>query len=250
MKSFKEYIELLKESRYKTHGVQHVKRTLPKLLNYLNLKYTLDINKDTDDFQLYFYDNGKFNEKTLDSVISQCEIFGYFPSYFTIDDRNIFNEFKSYVEQKHKIENDKTPIDFIEYLRTFKIDNFNEIYLQFESWEDSDIDYVPDLLYHVCRKINLDKINRYGLFPKSQNKISYHPDRIYLTTDFMEAEEVRNKFKELHDDIIIISIKPDKELMNVLKLKKDPNWPDGLYTSHNISTLYIEKDVDDKIIYK
>lgn len=241
MDTFREYIQNLNESRYKTHGVQHVKKIFIPLLSSLNLSFDLDINKATDDFQLYIFNNGNFDKEIFDIIISRSEILGYFPSILLIDKINIFNEFKKYVKHKHKVENNKKDVDFVEYLRTLEFNDFKEIYIQFESWQDTDLKEIPGVLYHVCRTIDLTDIKRYGLSPKSKNKISYHPDRIYVTVDIKEAEQVIGEFKKIDNiDYTIIKILPDEELKGYLKLKKDPNWTNGYYTTQNISPLYIQ----------
>ncbi len=240
MKTFKEYLEYLSESKYYTHGVQHVKRTIPKHMFAYELKYDLDINKDTNDFQLYIYNNEKFTIKKFHSVIGLCEMLGYFPSYLIIDDRNIFDEYKKYVYQINIVENNKIDIDFIDFLRNVDFGIFKEICLQFESYQETDID-IPDFLYHVCRKIDIDSIKKNGLQPRSKNKISFHPDRVYFDVDLNSSKERIEEFKNIEDnEYSIVEIKPDNELKNYLKLKKDTN-SNGFYTSQNISPIYINK---------
>ena len=251
MRLFKEYIEDLNESRIKTHGVSYVQRTLPRHFYVLDLKFELHINKESGDFQLYFYNNGKFDEKSIDSVMRNCEILGYFPStiiiYSQFTERYLFKEFKEYTHQKQVIENDKIEIDFIEFLRTVEIDkNFKGILFQMESWQDSDIKIsdIPDVLYHVCRKIDISDIKKYGLYPKSKNKISFHPDRVYLTTNLKDARYMIDKFNDISSsENVIVEIEMDDDIKSYLKLKNDPNFDGAYYTNQNISKYHVKEIV-------
>lgn len=240
---FDEYITGLTESRYFTRGVQHVKRTLPKYIEYYDLEYNLDINKLTDDFQIYIFNNNNFNKDKLHGIIGICENLGYFPSTMKIDESDLFKEFKKYKNLKNKIKNDKSYIDFIDFLRNFNIPNdFKEIYIQFESYQDKDIsiDDIPNILYHVYRIKDEDKIKRYGLCPKPKSKISHHPDRIYFTFTEDDAKKYLSIIQKQETDIYsILMINMDGELKSYLKIKIDPNFINGYYTNQNISPLNI-----------
>ena len=64
--------------------------------------------------------------------------------------------------------------------------------------------------YHITPDIFLDKIKEYGLVPKSESKLSYHPERIYLfmnpnmdkeMTNFLwnaTKKETRDKIKDYY----------------------------------------------------
>ena len=157
-----------------------------------------------------------------------------------VDDRNIFKEYKKYKHKKQTIENNKQEFDFIDYLKTLKFDNFIKMEIKFESWQDTDIlpIDIPDILYHVCRTIDKDKIFKSGLIPKSKSKISFHPDRIYLSLDKENCSDLIKQFKIIEDiDYSIIEINSSE--LKYLKLKRDPNYVDAYYTNQNISYNYI-----------
>ncbi|MCK9415423.1 hypothetical protein M0Q97_02045 [Candidatus Dojkabacteria bacterium] len=97
------YMEFISESRYKTHGLPTIKRTIPKLLNSLNAKYKIIYNDESDDFSIYFTE---LDNETKDILISRCELIGYYPSVFSIDEIELKND---------KI---KTIDDFIKYVIT------------------------------------------------------------------------------------------------------------------------------------
>ena len=46
--------------------------------------------------------------------------------------------------------------------------------------------------YHITPDIFLDKIKQYGLAPKSESKLSYHPERIYLFMNPNMDKEMTN----------------------------------------------------------
>ena len=75
------YLEFISESRYKTYGVDTIRRTLPKVLNYMNAEYKIFYNP-TDDFSIYFTN---ITNGIKDVLITRCELIGYFPSTFKID---------------------------------------------------------------------------------------------------------------------------------------------------------------------
>ncbi len=159
-----------------------------------------------------------------------------------VDKLSIFDDFKKYKHHKQVINNDKSYIDFIDYLKIVIIpESFKEIYIQFESYQDKDlaISEIPDTMYYVYNNSNRDKIQRYGIVPKSKSKISYHPERVYVTFSVDDAERF---IKQLDDgyEYSILKIVTDDELKSYIKLKKDPNFDAGFYTNQNISPMYLE----------
>lgn len=171
------------------------------------------------------------NDNIKEFLIRDCEIFGYFPSVFMIDVVNIKP-------------NLKTIDEFVVYVKIYKLpDKYSEIYFQFESWLDNVID-TPTVMYHVCRTIDLDKIIRYGISPKSKQRISFHPERIYLITTIEKANEIIRKFKETdkeETDYSILKIENIEETKDYkLLVRIVPNF-DGYYTTQNIPSLWIIK---------
>lgn len=209
------YLEYIKESRYKTHGLITVKRQLPVLLNSINAIYDIEYY-DTDDFSLSL---SNITTNALSIIISRCEILGYFPSTFKLN--NI------------RINNDTNIERFVDIVKNYSISKNDTLWLQFESWQDQDID-IPDKLYHVTKTKNLNRIKRYGLCPKSKNKISYHPDRIYFVDNFKFALNIYKQLNEI--DYCVIEILPEK---NILLLRSDPNYNQGYYTNQNIPPYWI-----------
>lgn len=104
-----------------------------------------------------------------------------------------------------------------------------------------DIEYTPQsrYLYHVTDEKYLPKILKNGLIPKSKNKISKHPDRIYLATNEENMFEIGNIFIEdgFIENIIYLKISLNK-LYN--KFLIEPQFPGGIYTTQNIPPTNIE----------
>ena len=226
------YLEFISESRYKTHGLSSVKRTLPKLLNSLKCDFEIEYNYPTDDFAIYFND---LTDDIKNVFIVRAELLGYYPSVFSIDD----------IEKRNK---DIKDIDgFVKFVKDFNLNDKNKVYIQFESWLDEIVE-TPPLLYHVCRTIDVEKIKRYGLSPRSKHKISYHPDRIYLVDGLLVAVNILNQLKitEKNKDeksykYSIVKIKPETEKLNI---RKDPNFDSGFYSTQNILPIWIDKIIN------
>ena len=72
MKTFKEYIKLLNESRWVTHGVLKSKDILTKWLDAYDLNFTISINLSIDNLTLILKDSN-FTENKLHSIIKMCE---------------------------------------------------------------------------------------------------------------------------------------------------------------------------------
>lgn len=142
----------------------------------------------------------------------------------------------------------KTIDEFVDYIKNFELPkNYKEIYIQFESWLDKEIE-TPKILYHVCRTIDVNDIKRYGIYPKSKHKISYHPDRIYLVSNLSDVEIIIKQFEEkdkqnnLNIEYSVVKIEKDKnkdtKYYNLL-VRKDPNFNEGFYTTQNILSCWI-----------
>lgn len=110
--------------------------------------------------------------------------------------------------------------------------------VQIEAKYDEIIEDIPRYIYHTTLTKNDDKIGRIGLIPKTYNKISTHPDRIYFTKDL----DVAHKFGSYLQDFDDIGYgeysiwKINTKGLN-LKLYSDVNFRGyGFYTLHNIPT--------------
>ncbi len=80
------------------------------------------------------------------------------------------------------------------------INDFNEqttpLALFLEPKYDVLISKLPNILYHVSPSKYDSKIHKIGVIPKTKNKLSNHPDRIYLTDDIKYAEYFKAYLEE------------------------------------------------------
>lgn len=116
------------------------------------------------------------------------------------------------------------------------------ISLQVEPKFDLDVtDQNFKILYHITPSINDKKISEIGLVPKSLNKISYHPERVYFGKSESDVDSLLAQFKKLRstdDDcyysIYQVDIGKEMKRNDQLRLFKDPNFENGFYTLSNI----------------
>jgi RNA:NAD 2'-phosphotransferase (TPT1/KptA family) len=91
------------------------------------------------------------------------------------------------------------------------------------------INKLPTILYHATLKKNKNNIIKYGLIPKSNSKLSNHPDRIYLTDNYKMSYLFGFNFNE---PFIILEI--DTNNLNI-ELYRDINAVNNsYYTLDNI----------------
>lgn len=136
---------------------------------------------------------------------------GYFISKLTINGQEWIKEY----------DNDTKPIAFI-----------------LEAKYDYEVE-IPENLYHASPIRFKDKIVKFGLTPKTGNKISNHPERIYLTDDLNKAIDFGNYFREESDSdwyksgYCVYSVKGT----GISKLYSDVNFrKGGFYTLNNIKS--------------
>lgn len=108
--------------------------------------------------------------------------------------------------------------------------------------------YNGKFVYHLTTKDKLEKIKKIGLAPKTNSKLSKHPDRIYVSKSLEGIERLLPKFKQLYPDteFVVLKIKNDISKFNNDGIERfvyfdDPNFKEfGMYTHQNISPDRIE----------
>jgi hypothetical protein len=101
---------------------------------------------------------------------------------------------------------------------------------------------IPNLLYHASPLKFKDKILKNGLTPKSGSKLSYHPDRIYLSNTILSCIKfgeylLNSKENEYYKNGYCIYIIKG---VGIDKLYSDINMREvGFYTLNNIRKEYI-----------
>jgi len=101
-----------------------------------------------------------------------------------------------------------------------------------------------DDLYHISPTKYINKISKIGLVPRTLSKISYHPERIYLTNNIKDAEALADIFTE--DNIEEFTIyKIDVNMLlksnNGIRFFRDPNLRSGIYTLSNIPPKFLKR---------
>lgn len=123
----------------------------------------------------------------------------------------------------------------------------SEVYLEIvlEAKFDIKVEDIPKTLYHSTHKKNLNKILKNGLVPKSESKLSKHPDRIYLTNRYEHVYyfskyilDFYSKVNFYEHDSVILKIDTTTDLD--IRLYVDINLSEtGYYTIDNIPPKYI-----------
>lgn len=164
------------------------------------------------------------DKKTFDAVITHINnVLGYFPSHITTPTEN----YKYTYELA------------LELLNT---DNFG---IYFDAKYDVEIsnDELPNYIYHISPSVYDDKIIKIGLAPKTKNKLSTYPARIYfgLTIEAVSGLLTNPPFLRGNSKFTIFKVNFE-ELNKVRDIRffKDPIYmPNGIYTYENIPPEYI-----------
>jgi hypothetical protein len=216
---YKEEYDLnLKEGLIKTTNID-------KTLNLLK-KYFPDVFITKGDKRFIIsIDNP--NIENIKKLLVNINNFGWFPSFFR------------YKTKEDNIVADKWNDKIINI-----INKLESISITFEAKFDEEIiEKIPEILYHISPTQNVDKILKVGLVPKSRSKASYHPDRVYLSNDLKDIENLGKKFNQKTGikNWTILKINTDLIPGEYFKLYTDPNYEPGYYTLNNIPPQAIEK---------
>lgn len=205
------YNEILKRTKFgRLAIIEGLIHTYPsdKSMNILKKRFPELIVELESDGEIYI-ENQPLQK--LEKYLPIITNLGYFISKLTIDGQEWVKEYN----------NDTKPIAFV-----------------LEAKYDYQVE-IPDKLYHASPIKFKDKILKYGLTPKTGNKLSNHPERIYLTDDLNKAINFGNYLKEEEDSewykngYCIYSIKG----IGVSKLYSDVNFRQGgFYTLNNINS--------------
>jgi hypothetical protein len=212
---YKEEYELnLKEGLIKTVNIG-------KTLSILEKKYSSKFifTKSKNSFFIKTFNTDL--KSLLSGIIKDADNLGWFPSFMETED---------YTGKWGK-----------EYFKK------GELKLRFEAKFDEEVvENVPSILYHITPTVNVDKILKIGLVPKSRSKASYHPDRVFLSKSLEGIEELGRMFYQKTGIRNWTILRINTELIpgDYLKLYTDPNYKSGYYTLNNINPQAIEKIKD------
>jgi len=210
-----EFVQQLKEGLITTHDITKYSHIITNYLHQIGVEYSIDIT-DKFQFKLTIETN---NVDLIEVINHDCYTLGYFPSYYWIIlDNKMKNGFKE--------------------ISTLPI-NTKSVQIQYESKYDDGLyknDIIcPDKLYHLSKQENKDSILKKGIYPKSKNRLSVHPERIYLFEDVNNYEVLFNKMKFIDsekNDYLLLEIDCS---IDKLFLHTDPNYRLGYFTYDNIN---------------
>lgn len=220
---YEKFIKLIKEGLIMVHNIVQYKDNLSHKLSMYKIKHEIDIVDKLKFTIKVFYPS----ESDLQWIINDCvNIYGYYPSYYYMETDNKF-------KRDDKWQN----FSYSKTIKTIKI-VFEAKYT--DSVYKNDI-ICPDILYHLTDVNNLisnkkNNILKVGIYPKSYNRISSHPSRIYL---FPDIGEYKNLLSQLKKSDSINNITKKYSLLEIktngnLILHTDPNYVLGYYTYDNI----------------
>ena len=158
-----------------------------------------------------FYDNN--NEKILKDVISIINSGGYFISV-----ANKLGEPHNKITDKNKI------YDLLK--------NENSISLMIEPiYGEAISKYKNKYLYHTTPIKYLNNIMKTGLVPKTKDKRSFYPGRIYLSPNLKWNESIKTQLEsETNEDYVTLRVTNFKDM----KLYPDIRFKGGYFTYDNI----------------
>lgn len=148
-------------------------------------------------------------------------------------------------------------------LKTY-LSKYRQIWVLFEPKYDFELNVRSyDYFYHFTHKIFADRILKNGLDPRTEDKTSAHPPRVYLAFHASGAEkfgrkivnrvtkikpEDRKYHNRLTDDLVGVILKIDvSELPRYFKIYQDPNYlHDGCFTLNTVppNAIHRFKEID------
>lgn len=215
---------------------------IDKTVQYILKEYKIyikSIYENNDGIDVY-YNNENITYDILTKINKIFDNYGWFTSMCGTN-RHSFEKYDD--------------LEMKEYFLTIDRKNGHETAIRYEAKFNNKIAKIPYFLYHLTPDIYYEDIIKKGLLPKSKNKISIHPNRIYLLnrcdSDDMEQiifmlyntlpEEVKKKIKYYYIlEVEVTNLKND--------FYNDPNFHVGngaVWTNNNIPTSCIT--VFDKI---
>lgn len=184
----------------------------------VNLRY-MSISKTQDD-TLNVYILPFINKKEIiKNFLTYINTLGYFISTIVskkTSDKNFISE--KFTEDKlYSFMNQYNDLDYI--------------YVSLEAKFDIEVDSkdFPDKLYHITRQEVIPKIKRRGLSPRTESKISTHPEKIYFGIEYERIINLVNKFKDQaklrgKNDQKFAVLEIETKSVPHLRLFEDPNY--------------------------
>jgi len=182
-----------------------------KLLKRKFPDYYIGIRRD-DDIEISA--GRKEYVSDITQIIGICNQLGWFISFGTKDNKD-YNFDENFAEQ-----------------------TFDEIIIKPLFDTTKDIDIKPSTLYHVTPEKHLNKIFKIGLIPKHEDKLSHHPDRIYVTDELELAWGLKKQFERLYGEECEI-LKISTRGLDIQLYSDVDSRQNGFYTLENIPPKFI-----------
>lgn len=181
------------------------------ILKYDDVKYSRFLNNDEFVLKIAISKNFDHNSLTF---------------------KNLLNKYNVFI---NKIIN-SSPYKLI-YIEENDLDNlYNEVISKYNG-----------ILYHITTKENANKILKYGLEPRSENKKTWHPERIYFLNSDVSNNDIDILKKELYDgwknkDLSILEI-DIKKMHNNICIFSDKNveFTNAYFTQESIPPYCIKE---------
>lgn len=209
--------------------------TLTKTYNYkLVLKYLKKV-LDKDDFWRrdgkIMIDINNRNYKIIPDVVERIEnLYNWYVSLFNAPD---FDEYGDYGVKNTADIRQSLKHDLINMYDSYKDEDDEMAWfsISFEPTISKEMK-APKSIYHLTDQKNIKSILKKGLIPRSGNKLTVHPGRVYFTKTLKAIEDLQ-KFDDFDlRNPVILSI----DTTNLdCKFEKDINLPTAIYTTDNIS---------------
>lgn len=227
--------KLLYEGLIVTRDIYTTRNILEKTFGFNDDNLKLNVNRN-----IFILILKEFDKITIinnwQKLLQTIDNLGWYPSQINYSmNHNMDNVGYSFnkLKQIYDIDNGDSP--------------YSLVFIKFEAKFDIEDINIPNKIYHVSPSYYRDKILRHGLIPKSKNKLSIHPDRIYFTTNKSDAitlipklkkyipiktkQELNKQGKEIEYDLYEINT---KNIQNS-RWFKDPNLTfTGIYCLMNI----------------
>lgn len=223
---------IIKEGLIITHSIGVVVRVLRKLgyevgpvgdpwhRNYIN------INGMPATTSLVLRDVDISDKEKFKNLLGTLQVLGYYIA--------IMEDQQEYKPLNKQIEKDILKLGI--HWEARKTSLFN---LVIEAKYDVEVEIGPDFpkfLYHTTLNNKVPKILKIGLSPKSGEKLSLHPGRVYLAGSIETAAELADMMHRMDppDKLRIILKIQTSKLRSHTRFFMDPNANDAIYTYDNI----------------
>ena len=229
--SFETFVKI-EEGLFKTYPLDNLYSYLMKFLSASKIeieKLRPDEGRNTINMSL---STKNITALTLSALTKLVDVRGYYVAGTVI------------VNSPDEIRSAKTikyfdPKEVFDAMQGFKL-----IHFLIEAKFDKEIpkENLPDYLFHVTPLKYVDKITKRGLIPRHQDKLSYHPERIYFCGNPRACADLAEQFSNISGiplieyTILKIDIRNSDMIFRI-----DPNCIDmfgnvfGIYTQENIA---------------